>query len=256
MKVDYPRFTEVYSREELIEYFMLNETEQEFITQFRGNENQHGVAVLLKSLEYLGYFPSSLDEVPVQVKLFIAKQLRLVDDPSGQYPWETRTRGNHFAMIRNQTGFRFPTAQDKEDLSDWLRQEGAFSAIIFSDLFSCAIQRLRSRCIEVPSENELTRIVNSALNGFFVDVHHQITQRLPQATREKLNQLLTVQRSESFSPFEKVKASAGRSGLNVVENWNGANDFIFYGRKGKFETNNPEEMEISMLCKKQRTPSA
>jgi hypothetical protein len=145
--------------------------------------------------------------------LFIAEQLHLVDNPSGIYPWETRTRGNHFAMIRNQTGFRFPTAQDKEDLSDWLRREGAFSAIIFSDLFSGAIQRLRSLRIEVPSENELTRIVNSALNGFFVDVHHQITQRLPQATREKLNQLLIVQRSESFSPFEKVKASAGRSGV-------------------------------------------
>ena len=47
-----------------------------------------------------------------------------------------------------------------------------------------------------------------------------------------------------------------QSGLNVIENWNGANDFIFYGSGGKFETNNPEEMEISMLCKKQRTPSA
>jgi len=33
-----------------------------------------------------------------------------------------------------------------------------------------------------------------------------------------------------------------------IENWNGANDFIFYGSGGKFETNNPEKMEISMLC--------
>jgi TnpA family transposase len=39
-----------------------------------------------------------------------------------------------------------------------------------------------------------------------------------------------------------------QAGLNVIENWNGANDFIFYGSGGKFETNNPEKMEISMLC--------
>jgi len=38
-----------------------------------------------------------------------------------------------------------------------------------------------------------------------------------------------------------------QDGLNVIENWNGTNDFIFYGRRGRFETNNPQDMEISML---------
>jgi TnpA family transposase len=37
-------------------------------------------------------------------------------------------------------------------------------------------------------------------------------------------------------------------GLNVVERWNGVNDFIFYGRKGEISTNNTEEQELSMLC--------
>ena len=37
-------------------------------------------------------------------------------------------------------------------------------------------------------------------------------------------------------------------GLNVVERWNGVNDFIFYGRKGEISTNNPEDQELSMLC--------
>jgi TnpA family transposase len=30
-------------------------------------------------------------------------------------------------------------------------------------------------------------------------------------------------------------------GLNVVERWNGINDFIFYGKKGSFHSNRPEE---------------
>ncbi|ATC56509.1 Tn3 family transposase [Vibrio anguillarum] len=38
------------------------------------------------------------------------------------------------------------------------------------------------------------------------------------------------------------------SGLNVVENWNSANDFIFYGEHGEFTSNRPEEQEISMLA--------
>lgn len=37
-------------------------------------------------------------------------------------------------------------------------------------------------------------------------------------------------------------------GLNVVERWNGINDFIFYGKKGSFRSNRPEELELSMLC--------
>lgn len=37
-------------------------------------------------------------------------------------------------------------------------------------------------------------------------------------------------------------------GLNVVERWNGTNDFIFYGKTGAFRSNRPEELELSMLC--------
>lgn len=37
-------------------------------------------------------------------------------------------------------------------------------------------------------------------------------------------------------------------GLNVVERWNGINDFIFYGKKGAFRSKKPEELELSMLC--------
>jgi len=37
-------------------------------------------------------------------------------------------------------------------------------------------------------------------------------------------------------------------GLNVVENWNSANAFIFYGRGGDFATNQREDAEVAMLC--------
>ena len=37
-------------------------------------------------------------------------------------------------------------------------------------------------------------------------------------------------------------------GLNVVERWNGINDFIFYGKSATMRSNNPVELELSMLC--------
>lgn len=36
-------------------------------------------------------------------------------------------------------------------------------------------------------------------------------------------------------------------GLNVVENWNSANNFIFYGKGGEFATNRIEDQELAML---------
>ncbi len=36
-------------------------------------------------------------------------------------------------------------------------------------------------------------------------------------------------------------------GLNVVENWNGANGFISYGKGGEIATNRLEDQEIAVL---------
>jgi len=36
-------------------------------------------------------------------------------------------------------------------------------------------------------------------------------------------------------------------GLNVIENWNSANSFIFYGKSGEISTNSIDEQEISVL---------
>lgn len=38
------------------------------------------------------------------------------------------------------------------------------------------------------------------------------------------------------------------AGLNVVENWNSANEFIFYGKSGEITSNQKEDQELSMLC--------
>ncbi|SFJ81364.1 Tn3 transposase DDE domain-containing protein [Thermoflavimicrobium dichotomicum] len=36
-------------------------------------------------------------------------------------------------------------------------------------------------------------------------------------------------------------------GLNVVENWNSANSFIFYGKGGEIQTNRLEDQEVAVL---------
>src|SRR4029077_20072756 len=36
-------------------------------------------------------------------------------------------------------------------------------------------------------------------------------------------------------------------GLNVIEHWNGANDFVFFARRGELASNRTEDHELRML---------
>ena len=38
------------------------------------------------------------------------------------------------------------------------------------------------------------------------------------------------------------------SALNVVENYNGVNDYIRFGKRGELASNRREEQELGMLC--------
>lgn len=37
-------------------------------------------------------------------------------------------------------------------------------------------------------------------------------------------------------------------GLNVIENWNGANGFIYFGKGGEITANRHEDQELAVLC--------
>jgi hypothetical protein len=87
----------------------LTPADLQLILACRGETNRCGMALLLKALTYLGYVPDSLDDVPHDVRSFIAGQLGLLWDVSEAYRWDNRTRGQHLFEIRQHTGWRFPT---------------------------------------------------------------------------------------------------------------------------------------------------
>jgi hypothetical protein len=64
------------------------------------------MAILLKGLEYLGYFPENLQQVPPSIRSFVGKQLGLLTDLTNQYPWESSTRERHLAQIHEVTGWQ------------------------------------------------------------------------------------------------------------------------------------------------------
>jgi hypothetical protein len=60
MKGEYPRFKTTYVHDELVEHFLLSPAERTLVETCREDANRHGVAVLLKAIQYLGYFPHDL----------------------------------------------------------------------------------------------------------------------------------------------------------------------------------------------------
>jgi TnpA family transposase len=47
--------------------------------------------------------------------------------------------------------------------------------------------------------------------------------------------------------FEEIRIEI-HSGLNIVENWHSAGEFVIYGRRGEIQKNQPEEQKIAILC--------
>ncbi len=217
MKGDYPRFKATYTHDELVEHFLLNPPERAVIDICYGDVNRHAVAVLLKTVQHLGYFPDDLQHIPLAVRTFIAHQLQLLWDHTADYPWHSSTRDRHLALIRQHTDFRFPTSQDKQALETWLRTQGAPEAPTEEDLCECAYARLRTLGIELPAEQELHRMVRTALYGFFHDIYTRVTARLSEAVRTTLDQLLVVPSGEAQSAFDQLKAEPSAPGVKNLQ---------------------------------------
>jgi hypothetical protein len=165
----------------------------------------------------LGYFPENLQQLPGSIRSFIGRQLGLLTDFTNQYPWESSTRERHLAQIREITGWRSMTPQDKQKLEQWLRQDGALSAPSGEKLLDCACQRLFQLRLELPAEAELQRLVNAALNGYFYDLYEQMTAQLPLKVQTQLDELLVVPPDGVVSPFESLKADAANPGVNNLQ---------------------------------------
>jgi len=96
------------------------------------------MALLLKTLSHLGYVPDPMPPIPDEVRAFVTSQIGLLWDCSDSYAWNGSTRDYHLAQIRQQTGWRFSTAHDKEELETWLHTHGALDAHTAEALFDVA----------------------------------------------------------------------------------------------------------------------
>ena len=121
--------------------------------------------------------------------------------------------------------------------------------------------------------SNLSDIISKTINWELIELYYdqivKYTVALRQGRTNAENIMRRFTRNNSTHPVYKALAELGRAvktiflckylssenlrqeiheGLNVVERWNGVNDFIFYGKRFTLSGNNPVEFELHMLC--------
>ncbi len=161
-----------------------------------GNESPHnqlGKAVLLKYFQYEGCFPEKAKDVPEDVIAHIAQQLDFFPIVLQKYNWKVGRIKDHRKQIREWLGFRPMAVTDQRVLRDWLQNDVIPHEYRPAHLEQLIRHRLKQLHIEPPSAKRLQeRIINSALHRYAQQFFKTTLEQLPDATRNNLNQLITL----------------------------------------------------------------
>ncbi len=212
--MDYPHIIPHLSREDLIEQFTLTQEERYCTPQWREEKNILGFVVLLKTFLFLGYPPRKKEEVPTPVVSWLSQQLNVDSIEYKRYKWKSRWWDTHLAFIREFTGYRPGNGDDFQELIQWLVEE-AKNHPTRSKMFSAAIQRCRSRRLELPVENELRRFVNSAWQHYLDITCQRISKCLGPEIREKMDKCLDFDPKDK-ERYEWIQANPRKFGMKTL----------------------------------------
>ena len=207
-----------WTTDDLIEHFTLLPTERALLDPLRGAHTRLGFAVLLKSFQLDGRFPTTSHEVPAPVVAFLAAQLD--SDPSVylQYEWRGRASEEHRGQIRALLGVRPATVEDAATLTTWatdyLLQTHRRD---LARLRLAVLEHCRTLKLEPPTVQRLERILNSALAAYNERFYASVVARLPESSRTALDALLTTIEPASPDADAPDLAAARRTALQVLK---------------------------------------
>ena len=210
----YPHLNIHFSREELIENFTLTPEERFFLPQWRQEGCVLGCAVLLKTFLFLGYPPPTKEDVPASLVSWLGQQLDLNPSEFESYSWKSRRWNEHLASIRTFTGFWPGADADFQQLVHWLVAE-ANKYPSRTQMLNAAIRRCRELYLELPTEKELYRLVNSAWWQFQNNICQEIAGRIGPEIRQKIDQCLEADQPGT-DRYAWMKATPGKSGLKCI----------------------------------------
>jgi len=165
-----------WSTDELIEFFTLTPKDLELIGNKTG-ATRLGFSVLLKFFQVEARFPSSKGEVPEDITIFIAKQLKLSSRLFQEYKWQDRSFVYHKVQVREYFGFKETTNEDNDMITEWL-----YTSMDCYDKDKVKIAtyaKYRNLKIEPPTPERIERLAISVIFNYERRLFEGIHRRVP-----------------------------------------------------------------------------
>jgi TnpA family transposase len=211
------QFPDEVTEADCIVYFTLTPADLELISSRRGGENRLGMALLLCSLRYLGYFPASINHTPENVVAFVANQLQLSPIVLADYADRDETRREHLPVLMQHLAFRRVQPDDRESLIAWLG-ERALEHDRPSTLLQQACERLYQLRLVRPAITTMEELVADARQWAEVKTVEVLVKPLPAQVQKSLDTLLTSSEEHDKSPILWLRRFAtGHSDKDILE---------------------------------------
>ncbi len=209
-----------WTPEDLTATWLVLPEDQKLIRKKQG-ATRLGFALTLKFFQLKGRFPSGPHEFPSEAVQFVAQQVGIDPTAWNNYPWQGRSWERHRASIRKHLGFREATILDAEAIQAWLIDEILDMENRMDRLKEAVLERCRKLLIEPPADEQIRRLIISALREHETCFCKNILQNLDSAVLKQLDALLEVESSEEdeaeWTAWQSLKADPGKAGLNSVK---------------------------------------
>jgi hypothetical protein len=212
-----------WSSQELIDHWTLTQIEIALAQSISKNDyNQLGYALMLKYFQREGKFPQRKQDIPGQIIMHIAQQLRVQESAYTSYNWTGRTQKRHRSHIRSFLGFRISTAADAIGITAWLSSHALLGENRqFDRLKEVVYERYQDLKIEPPEPKSIDRLIRSAVRTADEQFYTTTMDKLSPVTRVKLDALLNPTTlpdgtTDNTSILQQLRSDAGACKLNSV----------------------------------------
>jgi hypothetical protein len=204
--------------EELIEQWSLSSDDRDLLYR-KESTGRLGLVAQLAFYRRYARFPERRGEFAPAVIAHLAEQIDATPSTLDAYEWSDRTGRRHRERILEFLGVGPFDLVAEMELRSWL----------MTDAF--------------PQEPNADALEEWLLRRFTRSNTQHLTYRALAELGKAAKTLFLCDYLDSMALRREI-----HEGLNVIENWNGANSFIWFGKGGEVASNRLEEQEVSLLA--------
>ena len=210
---------QVWTDEDLAQEWHLCGAEMALINNRQG-ATRLGFAIVLKSFQIDGQFPTSSMCIPLAAIQYVAHQVDIHPDAWAAYPWDGRSVDYHRAEIRAFCGFAEITTAEELRLKRWLIADAIPHEHRVDHLLDALYQRCKGNRLEPPTPGQSTRIIRSAIAEHDRRFCRGQFLKIPATTRSAMDALLvpipSATDTTEWTLWQQIKAEPGTAGLETL----------------------------------------